>query len=148
MTDQKEIIIKAIIYEIIIAARDKGIEASLTADNLLANMAVPITQYDFTYANKYTLKKIFFAVDDFLKSSQIVISSYTKAELKSLFETLWVPNLSEKEKRDLIAEFRIIDGFDKDGYIIFNEKTFNSWKEVFSKDINIPRLEYKNQDVP
>ena len=43
--------------------------------------------------------------------------------------------LSDKEKQDLIADFRIIDGFDEEGYAIFNEKTFNTWKEVFSKEI-------------
>ena len=49
MTDQKEVILKAIIYEIVIAAGDEGTKALLTADNLLADMAVPVTQYDFTY---------------------------------------------------------------------------------------------------
>ena len=50
MTDQKEIILKAIIYEIVIAAGEEGIKALLTADNLLADMAVPVTQYDFTFS--------------------------------------------------------------------------------------------------
>ena len=71
------------------------------------------------------------------------VNSYTKAGLQAKFETLWVPTLSEKEKQDLIADFRIIDGFDEEGYAIFNEKTFNTWKDVFSKDVNIPRLKYK-----
>ena len=43
----------------------------------------------------------------------------------------------------MIADFRIIDGFDEEGYAIFNKKTFKTWKDVFSKGINIPRLKYK-----
>ena len=143
MTDQKEVILKAIIYEIVIATDEEGTNALLTADNLLADMAVPVTQYDFTYADRSKLKKLFLAVERFLKSSKINVNSYTKAGLQAKFETLWVPSLSDKEKQDLIADFRIIDGFDEEGYAIFNEKTFNTWKEVFSKEINIPRLKYK-----
>lgn len=143
MTDQKEIILKAIVYEIVIAAGEEGMKALLTADNLLADMAVPVTQYDFTYADRSKLKKLFLAVERFLKSSKINVNSYTKAGLQSKFETLWVPTLSDKEKQEMIADFRIVDGFDEEGYAIFNEKTFNTWKDVFSKDINIPKLKYK-----
>ena len=143
MTDQKEVILKAIIYEIVIAAGDEGTKALLTADNLLADMAVPVTQYDFTYADRSKLKKLFLAVERFLKSSKINVNSYTKAGLQSKFETLWVPTLSAKEKQDLIADFRIVDGFDEEGYAIYNQDSFKKWQEVFSKDINIPRLKYK-----
>ena len=143
MTDQKEVILKAIIYEIVIATWEEGTNALLTADNLLADMAVPVTQYDFTYADRSKLKKLFLAVERFLKSSKINVNSYTKAGLQSKFETLWVPTLSAKEKQDLIADFRIVDGFDEEGYAIFNQDSFKKWQEVFSKDINIPRLKYK-----
>ena len=143
MTDQKEVILKAIIYEIVIATGEEGTNALLTADNLLADMAVPVTQYDFTYADRSKLKKLFLAVERFLKSSKINVNSYTKAGLQSKFETLWGPTLSAKEKQDLIADFRIVDGFDEEGYAIFNQDSFKKWKEVFAKDINIPRLKYK-----
>ena len=143
MTDQKEVILKAIIYEVVIATGEEGTNALLTADNLLADMAVPVTQYDFTYADRSKLKKLFLAVERFLKSSKINVNSYTKAGLQSKFETLWVPTLSEEEKQELIADFRIVDGFDEEGYAIFNEKNFNTWKDVFSEERNIPRLKYK-----
>ena len=140
MTDQKEVILKAIIYEIVIATGDEGTKALLTADNLLADMAVPVTQYDFTYADRAKMKKLFRAVERFLKSSKMKVNSYTKAGLQAKFETLWVPTLSEKEKQDLIADFRIIDGFDEEGYAIFNEKTFNTWKDVFSKELSMQAI--------
>ncbi len=143
MTDQKEVILKAIIYEIVIAAGDEGTKALLTADNLLADMAVPVTQFDFTYADKSKLKKLFLAVELFLKSSKINVNTYTKAGLQSKFEMLWVPILSAKEKQELIADFRIVDGFDDEGYAIFNKDSFKKWQEVFTKVINIPRLKYK-----
>ncbi len=56
MTDQKEVILKAIVYEIIIAAGEEGTKSLLTANNLLADMAVPVTQYDFTYADRAKTK--------------------------------------------------------------------------------------------
>ena len=87
MTDQKEVILKAIIYEIVIATGDEGTKALLTADNLLADMAVPVTQYDFTYADRAKMKKLFRAVERFLKSSKMKVNSYTKAGLQAKFET-------------------------------------------------------------
>ena len=48
MTDKIEDITKAVVYEIVSAMGDDGLEALLTADDLLASMAVPVTQFDFT----------------------------------------------------------------------------------------------------
>ena len=56
MTDQKEVILKAIAYEIIIAAGEEGTKSLLTANDLLTDMAVPVTQYDFTYADRAKTK--------------------------------------------------------------------------------------------
>ena len=80
MTDQKEIILKAIIYEIVIAAGEEGTKALLTADNLLADMAVPVTQYDFTYADRAKMKKLFRAVEHFL------LPEIIKDESKQLYQ--------------------------------------------------------------
>lgn len=143
MTNQKEVILKAINYEIVIAMGEEGTHALLTANDLLAAMAVPVTQYDFQYADRSKLKKLFLSVERFIKSSKLSINSYTKAGLQSKFETLWVPTLTEIEKQELIADFRIVDGFDEEGYAIFNEKTFNTWKELFKNAQNIPDLKYK-----
>ena len=143
MTDQKEIIIKAINYEIIHATGEEGINALLTADDLLAAMAVPVTQYDFTYADRLKLKKLFLSVERFMKSSKLSVNSYTKAGLQAKFETIWTPTLSQEEKQELIADFRIVDGFDEEGYAIFNEKTFLTWQGLFEDAKNIPDLKYK-----
>ena len=66
MTDRIEDINKAIIYEIITAMGDDGLNALLTADDLLASMAVPVTQFDFTYVDKGRLNKLMLAVHDFI----------------------------------------------------------------------------------
>ena len=58
MTDKIEDINKAIVYEIISAMGEDGLSALLTADDLLASMAVPVTQFDFTYADKGKMKKL------------------------------------------------------------------------------------------
>ena len=58
MTDHIDVINKAVVYEIISAMGDDGLNAMLTADDLLASMAVPVTQFDFTYTNEGKLKKL------------------------------------------------------------------------------------------
>ncbi len=143
MTDQKEIIVKAINYEIVTAAGEGGTHALLTADDLLAAMAVPVTQYDFTYADKSKLKKLFLSVERFMKLSKLSVNSYTKAGLQAKFETIWTPTLSQEEKQELIADFRIVNGFDEEGYAFFNEKTFKTWQELFKNPQNVPDLKYK-----
>jgi hypothetical protein len=142
MTDRIEDITRAVVYEVITAMGDDGMNALLTADDLLASMAVPVTQFDFTYVNKTQLKKLMLEVEHFVKFSRLRVNSYTKAGLHAKLETLWVPTLSDEQKRELIAEYRIIDGFNEDGYAIFNEKNYLAWKGIFNKG-QIPTLKYK-----
>jgi len=142
MTDLINDIEKAVAYEIIVTMGDDGLNALLTADDLLSNMAVPVTQFDFTYANRSNLKKLMISVEKFLKSSKLTVNSYTKAGLQSKFENLWIPSLSNEEKERMIAEYRLVDGFDADGYAIFNQKAYTAWKGIFDKG-QIPRFKYK-----
>lgn len=133
---------KAVVYEIITAMGDDGLNAMLTADDLLASMAVPVTQFDFTYVDMTKLNKLMLAVHKFIRSSRLKINSYTKAGLQAKFENLWVPTLTQSEKQEIISEYRLIDGFDDEGYAIFNSQNFNAWKSIFDKG-QIPRFEYK-----
>lgn len=142
MTDKIEDITKAVVYEIITAMGDDGLEALLTADDILASMAVPVTQFDFTYVDKRRLNKLMLAVFDFLKKSKLSINSYTKMGLQAKFEKLWVPQLTKEQKQEIIADYRIIDGFNHDGYAIFNVQNYKLWKSIFEKG-QTPRLEYK-----
>lgn len=142
MTDKIEDINKAIVYEIISAMGEDGLDALLTADDLLASMAVPVTQFDFTYADKGKMKKLMIAVDKFIRLSRLSVNSYTKAGLLAKFENLWVPTLTIEEKQALISEYRMVDGFDEEGYAIFNQKNYLTWKGIFDKG-QIPRLKYK-----
>ncbi len=142
MTDKIEDITKAVVYEIVSAMGDDGLEALLTADDLLASMAVPVTQFDFTYVDKRKLNKLMLAVFEFLKRSKLSINSYTKVGLNAKFEKLWVTSLTKEQKQGIIADYRIVDGFDNDGYAIFNAQNYHSWKSIFDKG-QTPRLEYK-----
>lgn len=142
MTDRIEDITRAVVYEIITAMGDDGLEALLTADDLLASMAVPVTQFDFTYVNKGRLNKLMLAVYDFLRRSRLSVNSYTKVGLQAKFESVWVPTLTNVEKQEIIAGYRLVDGFDEEGYAIFNVQNYNSWKTIFDKG-QIPRFEYK-----
>ena len=142
MTDRIEYINRAIVYEIITAMGDDKLNALLTADDLLASMAVPVTQFDFTYVDKGRLNKLMLAVYDFIRKSKLSVNSYTKEGLKAKFDSLWVPTLSKEQKQEMIAGYRLVDGFDEDGYAIFNAQNYNSWKTIFDKG-QIPRFEYK-----
>lgn len=142
MTNLIEDINKAVVYEIVTAMGDEGLDALLTADDLLASMAVPVTQFDFTYVRGKVLKVLMLSVEHFLKSSKLRVNSYTKAGLKAKFEHLWVPTLSKEEKQEIISEYRIVDGFDADGYATFNQKNYEAWKAIFDKG-QIPRFKYK-----
>ena len=142
MTDRIEDINKAVVYEIITAMGDDGLNALLTADDLLASMAVPVTQFDFTYADRGKMNKLMVAVHDFIKRSKLCVNSYTKAGLQAKFESLWVQTLNDDQKKELITDYRLVDGFDTDGYAIFNVQNYNAWKSIFDKG-QIPRFEYK-----
>ena len=142
MTDDINLIRKAISYEVISAMGDEGVGALLTVDDLLACMAVPATQFDFSYVDRDGLKNLMVEVEHFVKYSRLKVSSYTKAGIQAKLEDLWLPTLSEEKKRELIAEYRLIDGFNEDGYAIFNEDAYKKWKEIFDKG-QIPTLKYK-----
>ena len=142
MTDRIEDITKAVVYEIITAMGDDGLEALLTADNLLASMAVPVTQFDFAYVDRGRLNKLMLSVCDFLKKSKLSVNSYTKAGLKAKFESIWVPTLTKEQKQEIIVGYRLVDGFNDDGYAVFNVDNYNKWKDIFDKG-QIPRFEYK-----
>lgn len=58
MTNDINEIRKAISYEVISAMGDEGLEALLTVDDLLACMAVPATQFDFSYVDRGNLKML------------------------------------------------------------------------------------------
>lgn len=142
MTERIEDINKAVVYEIITAMGDDGLNALLTADDLLASMAVPVTQFDFTYVDKSRLNKLMLVVHDFIRKSRLSVNSYTKAGLQAKFESLWLPTLTQEEKQDIISGYRMIDGFSDEGYAIFNVQNYNAWKSIFEKG-QIPRFEYK-----
>lgn len=142
MTDQINDINKAVVYEIITAMGEDGMGALLTADDLLASMAVPVTQFDFSYADRGKMKQLMLEVEHFIKTSKLSVSSYTKAGLQAKFENLWVSTLSDEQKQTLIAEYKLVDGFNEDGYAIFNQKNYEAWKGVFDKG-QVPRFEYK-----
>ena len=103
MTDRIEDITRAVVYEVYLAMGDDGLNALLTADDLLASMAVPVTQFDFTYADKGRLNKLMLAVHDFIRKSKLSVNSYTKEGLKAKFDNLWVPTLSKEQKQEKVV---------------------------------------------
>lgn len=142
MTDDINVIRIAISYEVISAMGDEGLGALLTVDDLLACMAVPATQFYFSYVDRGKLKKLMLEVEHFVKFSRLSVSSYTKAGLQAKLEELWLPTLSEERKRELISEYRLIDGFDNEGYAMFNKDAYTKWKDIFDKGQK-PSLKYK-----
>lgn len=146
MIIQIEDINKAVVFEIISAMGEDGLDALLTADDLLVKMAVPVTQFDFTYSKGKNYKELMTAVEKFLKSSKLSVNSYSKSALQAKLEELWLPTLSKEDKEKLVSEYRIIDGFDAEGYATFNKNNYKAWKGIFDKG-QIPRFEYKKPNL-
>lgn len=120
-------------YEIIEEMGDDGLNALLTADDLLARMAVPVTQFDFTYVDRSKLTKLMLSVERFIKRSRMNVNRYIKPGLQNQLEKKWIPTLQEDQKQEMISEYRIIDGFDINGYATFNEEFYNKYKDLFKR---------------
>ncbi len=102
------IIRKAINAEIIEMMGEDEMETKLTIDDLLSNMAVPVTQLDFKNTHFSDFNALIKSVQAFIKNRRI--SGYTKEGLRALFETQWLPTLSDADKMNIINAYKIFDG--------------------------------------
>ena len=132
------IIRKAINAEIIEMMGEDEMESKLTIDDLLSNMAVPVTQLDFKNTHFSQIDTLMKSVQSFIKNRRI--SGYTKEGLRALFETQWLPTLSDADKKNIIKAYKIFDGVDEEGYVMFNEEWYMKYKQTMS---NYHPLKYK-----
>lgn len=128
MTYEKRVIDKAVAFEIISAMGEDEMEALLTVDDLLANMAVPVTQLDFKNTHFSEFNALIKSVQAFIKNRRI--SGYTKEGLRALFETQWLPTLSDADKMNIINAYKIFDGVDEEGFVRFNEEWYLKYKQT------------------
>ena len=124
------IIRKAINAEIIEMMGEDEMETKLTVDDLLSNMAVPVTQLDFMNTHFSDFNALIKSVQAFIKHRRI--SGYTKEGLRALFETQWLPTLSDADKKDIIKAYKIFDGVDDEGFVRFNEEMYKLHKDTMS----------------
>jgi hypothetical protein len=103
-------------------------ETKLTIDDLLSNMAVPVTQLDFKNTHFSEFNALIKSVQAFIKNRRI--SGYTKEGLRALFETQWLPTLSDADKMNIINAYKIFDGVDDEGFVRFNEEWYLKYKQT------------------
>ena len=82
MTDDINLIRKAISYEVISAMGDEGVGALLTVDDLLACMAVPATQFDFSYVDRGGLKNLMVEERPFAIYKETLVDGFSCAPLE------------------------------------------------------------------
>lgn len=111
---------KNVFHEVITAMGEAGIEAQLTADDILRVMAVPMTRLDYDTVPPQKLKTVMRSVRDFMVASRRRFDSMTKIGIAHYLEKEWLSALSEEQKRAMVTEYSLFSGFDNDGFAIIN----------------------------
>lgn len=120
-------IIMATYYDVIRLMGSEGLDAKLTAYDLLAVMAAPCTRLNYEETPKNQLTSLMTEVHMFVKNNQRVLNKTYQGLLKEL-NSSFLPSLSKDRQQELLMEFRMIMGFDADGYAVFDPKYYNVYK--------------------
>ncbi len=124
-------VIKTINFNVI-EQMTEGVESYLSADTILLEMAIPVTQLDPISIPSGKEKKLFSSIQSFKEKSRKRLESYTKDGIKQVLIKDWLPTLPEEYKQKLISEFGIVRGFDSDGYAIFDQKFFDTYTAIMN----------------
>lgn len=122
-------VVKNIYFDMIDLMED-GLDSKLTSEDILRLMVAPLSRLDYESVEKDKLKKIMVSVHLFMKRSKLRFDLYNKVGIEHTFARLWIPSLTEIEKFKMLSEFRMIKDFDDDGYVIFNETIYESYKKL------------------
>lgn len=125
-------ITSAIYYDVIELMGEEGLNSQLTAYDLLAVMAAPCTRID--YENTETTKRtpLIVTVNSFMSRNQ-QLKNLTYRQLVAELNRSFVPSISEEKQQELITSYKMVMGFDTDGYAIFNDKYYNVYKGNMDK---------------
>lgn len=127
-----QIITSAIYYEVIELMGEEGLESKLTAYDLLAVMAAPCTRIDYDNTESSKRTPLIVAVHSFMSRNQ-QLKSLTYRQLVAELNRSFVPSIPEEKQQELITSYKMVMGFDADGYAIFNDKYYNVYKGNMDK---------------
>lgn len=122
-------VVKNIYIDIINTMEEDGRRNLLSMDDLLPIIAAPCTRLDFSNNYKSQTKAIMESVNSFVNRNPQICSMTYDGCIKFLTDK-WVPTLSSEQKYKMISEFRMIEGFDDDGYAIYNQQAYNTYKRM------------------
>ena len=110
----------AIYYDVIDAMGEEGLDAKLTAYDLLAVMAAPCTRLDYDNTDSTKRTSLMNAVHSFIVKNKRTTSLTHQGLLKELNKS-FLPNYSDEQQKSFLTGFRMVMGFDSDGYAIFDK---------------------------
>lgn len=127
-------ITSAIYYDVIELMGEEGLDSLLTAYDLLAVMAAPCTRLDYDNTDSTKRTSLMIAVHSFMSRNQH-ITSLAKRELVTELNRSFLPTLTEERQQELLSSFKMVMGFDADGYAIFNKKYYDVYKGNMDKGV-------------
>ena len=132
----------AIYYDVIDLMGEDGLEAKLTAYDLLAVMAAPCTRLDYDNTDPNRRTALMIAVHMFLKKNNR-ITNLTHRGLVAELNRSFLPTLSDEQQMKLLTSFKMVMGFDADGYAVFNKKFYDVYKSNLDKG-TVTRIRYNS----
>ena len=137
--DYREVI-SATYYDVIDMMGEDGLDAKLTAYDLLAVMAAPCTRLDYnnTEAHKRTL--LMKAVHSFMLNNKRITSLTHQGLVKELNHS-FLPSLTAERLTELLTSFKMVMGFDEDGYAVFDPRIYAVYKGNLDRGM-VTRIQY------
>ena len=135
-------VISAIYYDVIEIMGEDGIDAKLTAYDLLAVMAAPCTRLDYDSTPSAKCTPLMTAVHALITRNKR-ITSLTHQAFVSELNRSFLPTLSEERQKELLRSFRMVMGFDADGYAVFDKKYYDVYKGNMDKG-HYTKIQYRS----
>jgi hypothetical protein len=109
-----------------LAHKIKELNGKATLDDVLPVCAAPAVIIDFKNEDEQDLKLIMKSIKRFVKRNNR-FKNMSKSAIVEGLKIEWLPNLDFDEKANMLADYRIFDGVDDEGYILFNEKIYTAF---------------------
>lgn len=124
----------------IIDMMGEGMKSKLTADELLPVAAASVTRFDFT--KHYGDNALYEVVGRLLKGRKLVVATYDREGTIYTLRERWCAGIEDALKKVLLVKgVALIDSFTEDGYAVFNEKIYHSYRKLMAGG-RFSRIEY------
>lgn len=130
----------AIYYDVIELMGEEGVNAKLTAYDLLAVMAAPCTRIDYDNTAKTKRTPLLIAVNSFMSRNQ-KIKSLTYTQLVAELNRSFIPTIPVEKQKEMITSYKMVIGFDADGYAVFDNKYYEVYKKNMDNG-NYEKIKY------